>query len=286
ADIIVAGGMESLSIAPYLLPKGSTGFRLGDGQVVDSLIYDGLRDAFGGQHMGECGDACAEKYHLSREVQDAYAIESYRRAQHAIESGAFRDEIVAVSIPQKKGPALVVDTDEEPAKVKFDRVPTLSPVFSKNGTVTAANASSISDGAAAVVVMSEERAKALKLKPLATIVAQAEASHEPEWFTTAPVKAVQTVLKRAGLRADDIDLFEINEAFAVVTMVAIKELGLDPRKVNVNGGAVALGHPLGATGARLLTTLLYALQARGARRGLVSLCNGGGEATAMIVERS
>lgn len=284
SDVVVAGGMESMTNAPYVLPGARGGLRLGDGKIVDSMVFDGLWDIYSNQHMGSCAELCAEKYGFTRELQDAFAVASYRKALAAIESGAFKDEVALVSIPQKKGEALLFDTDEEPGRVKFDKMSTLRASFKKDGTVTAANASSISDGAAAVVVMSEARAKACGVRPLARIVAHATYSQEPEWFTTAPVGAMRRALDRAKLSAADIDLFEINEAFSAVTMAAIREFSLEESRVNVNGGAVAIGHPIGGSGARILTTLLYAMKHRGAKRGLATLCNGGGEATALIVE--
>ena len=284
AEIVVAGGMESMSNAPYLLSRARTGLKMGNAELVDSMIFDGLWDIYSGKHMGNCAEMCARKYEVTREAQDAYAIQSYKRAIKAQEQGAFGPEMVAVEMAQKKGPALVVTEDEEPKKVQFDKIAGLKPVFEKDGTITAANASSINDGAAAVGVMSGARARALGLKPLARIVGHGGASQEPEWFTTAPVAAIRKLLPRLNLKISDIDLFEINEAFSVVMLAAIQELGLESNKLNVNGGAVALGHPIGASGARLLTTLLYAMPARKAKRGLVSLCNGGGEAVALIVE--
>ncbi|MFH0799942.1 MAG: acetyl-CoA C-acetyltransferase [Pseudomonadota bacterium] len=283
-QIVVAGGMESMTNSPYLMPGARGGLRLGDAKIVDSMVLDGLWDIYTNQHMGSCAELCAEKYGFTRQIQDAFAERSYKKALAAIESGAFKDEIVSVPVPQKKGEPVMFDTDEEPGRVKFDKIPTLKASFKKDGTVTAANASSISDGGAAFVVMSEERAKKAGLKPLASIVAHATFSQEPEWFTTAPVGAMKRTLERAGLKISDVDLFEINEAFSAVTLAAIKEFSLDVGKVNVGGGSVAIGHPIGASGGRILTTLLYAMKHRGAKRGLATLCNGGGEATAMIVE--
>lgn len=284
-EVVVAGGMESMTNAPYLLPAARAGFRLGDNKVVDSMVLDGLWDAFTDQHMGSCAELCAAKYEFTRQMQDEFAEASYRKAMAAIKAGAFKDEIIPVSIPQKKGEPKIFDTDEEPARVDFEKMRALKSSFKKDGTVTAANASSISDGAAALVVMSDARAKKEGLKPLAKIVAHGTFSQEPEWFTTAPVGAIKLVLKKANLTIDKIDIFEINEAFSPVTMAAIKEFSIDPAKVNVNGGSVAIGHPIGASGARILTTLLYAMKHRGAKLGLATLCNGGGEATAIIVER-
>lgn len=276
AEIMAAGGMESMSNAPYLLPHARQGLRMGNAEMIDAIIYDGLLDSYSGKHMGQCAEMCARKYSFSRKEQDDYAVESYKRALAAIENKKFAAEIV---------PAGECQQDEEPFRVKFEKIPSLKPVFEKDGTVTVANASSINDGAAACVVMSEAKAKALGCKSLARIVGHGGASKEPEWFTTAPVDAIRKLLDRLNLKTADIDLWEINEAFAVVMLAATKELKLDSKKVNIKGGAVALGHPIGASGARLLTTLLYAMPEQNARRGLVSLCNGGGEAVAMVVER-
>lgn len=283
-EVVVAGGMESMTNAPYSLPNARGGYRLGNGQIVDTMVFDGLWDIFTNQHMGSCADLCAKKYGFTRQMQDEFAINSYRKALAAIESGAFKAEIVPVQIKQKKGEPIFFDTDEDPGKVKFDKIPLLPPAFNKDGTATAANASSISDGGAAFVVMSEARAKKEGLAPLAKIVAHGAHSQEPEWFTTAPIEASRKVLAKAGWKVSDVDLFELNEAFSVVTMAAIRDLNLDPKKVNVKGGSVAIGHPIGASGARILTTLLYAMKDHGARRGLAALCNGGGEATAIVVE--
>ncbi len=283
-EVVVAGGMESMTNAPFTLPKARGGYRLGNGEIIDAMVFDGLWDFYTNQHMGSCADMCAKKYGFTREMQDEFAANSYRKALAAIESGGFKAEIVPVQIKQKKGEPLIFDTDEDPGKVKFDKIALLPPAFNKDGTVTAANASSISDGAGAFVVMSEARAVKEGLKPLARIVAYACQSQEPEWFTTAPIEASRKCLAKAGWKTTDVDLFELNEAFSVVTMAAIKDLNLDPKKVNVKGGAVAIGHPIGASGARILATLLYAMKDHGAKRGLAALCNGGGEATAMAVE--
>lgn len=283
-SVVVAGGMESMTNAPYLLPKARQGLRLGDADVVDSMVRDGLWDIHTGQHMGSCAEMCAGKYAFTRQMQDEFAKSSYEKAQNAIEKGYFKDEIVGVLVKQGKGEPKVFDTDEEPARVKYEKMPTLRASFKEGGTITAANASSISDGAAALVVMSEERAKEEGVRPLAKIVAYATHSQKPEWFTTAPIGAIKEVLEMSGITIDKIDLFEINEAFSAVTMATMKELELDESKVNVSGGAVAFGHPIGASGARILTTLLYGLKRLGKKRGLAALCNGGGEATAMIVE--
>jgi acetyl-CoA C-acetyltransferase len=284
ADVVVAGGMESMTNAPYLLPDARRGLRLGDSRVIDSMVNDGLWDIHTDQHMGSCAELCSEKYGLTRQMQDGFAKESYERALKAQKKGYFRDEIVGVPVKPKRGEPKIFDTDEEPARIDFDKMLKLRSSFKEDGAITAANASSISDGAAALVVMSEERARREGVKPIARIVAYAAHSHEPEWFTTAPIGAVKKVLEKTSLSICDIDLFEINEAFSVVAMAAMKECDLDPSKVNVSGGAVALGHPVGASGARILVTLVYALMRLGGKRGLATLCNGGGEATAMIVE--
>ncbi len=283
-EVAVAGGMESMSNSPYLLEKARTGLRMGNGTLVDSMIKDGLWDPYKDVHMGTCAELCVGKYHFTREEQDAYSLESYRRAQNAAKSGLFADEIVAVEVPQKKGDPVRIDADEEPFSAPLEKMPTLKPSFQKDGTVTAANSSKINDGAAALVVASEEKARAMGWKPIARIVASAGVAQAPEWFTTAPVGAMQKLFAKTGLGAGDVDLFEINEAFAAVAMAAIRELSLDPAKVNTRGGAVALGHPIGASGARILTTLVHALRKDGKKRGVAAICIGGGEATAMLVE--
>ena len=285
ADVVVAGGMENMSQVPYALPKAREGYRLGDGKLVDLMVHDGLWDVYNDFHMGNAGELCARELNISREEQDAFAAESYRRALHAQEEGAFQREIVAVEIPQRKGDPIIVDSDEEPGRGRIDKFPKLRPVFDREGSITAANASSINDGAAAVVLASAEAASRMGLKPIARFVAQSTHAQAPEWFSTAPAKAIKKVLARANWSQDDVDLFEINEAFSVVALAAIKELSLDAAKVNVRGGAVALGHPIGASGARLLCTLLHALEDRQVDRGLVTLCIGGGEAAAVVVER-
>jgi acetyl-CoA C-acetyltransferase len=282
--VAVAGGMESMSNAPYLLDKARTGLRMGNGTLVDSMIKDGLWDPYKDTHMGNCAELCVAKYHFTREEQDAFSLESYKRAQNATKSGLFADEIVPVEVPQKKGDPLKVDADEEPFAAPLEKMPTLKPAFQKDGTVTAANSSKINDGAAALVVTSEETAKAKGWKPIARIIASAGVAQAPEWFTTAPIGAIQKLLTKTGLSVADIDLWEINEAFAAVALAAIRELSLDPAKVNVRGGAVALGHPIGASGARILTTLIHALRREGKKRGVAAICIGGGEATAMLVE--
>ena len=283
-DLAVAGGMESMSNAPYLLEKARTGYRMGNMPLVDSMIKDGLWDPYKDIHMGNCAEMCAGKYHFTREEQDAFALESYKRAQHASKSCLFGEEIVAVPVPQKKGDPIRIDADEEPFAAPLEKMGSLKPAFQKDGTVTAANSSKINDGAAALVVASEEKAKALGLAPIARIVAYTGVAQAPEWFTTAPVGAIQKLLEKTGRKVSDIDLFEINEAFAAVAMAAIRELSLDPARVNVRGGAVALGHPIGASGARILTTLIHALRKEGKKSGIAAICIGGGEATAMLVE--
>jgi acetyl-CoA C-acetyltransferase len=283
-EVAVAGGMESMSNAPYALPQARGGYRMGNGKMIDLMIHDGLWDPYGDKHMGNCAESCVQKYTFTREQQDDYSHESYRRAQEAIKTGKFRKEIAIVEIEGKKGKSVVVD-DEEPFAAPLDKMRTLKPAFLKDGgTVTAANASKINDGAAAMIVTSADYADKNGLKPIARIVAQVTAAHEPEWFTTAPGKAIDLVLNRAKLKADDIDLFEINEAFAAVALAAMKDINIPHEKLNVHGGAVALGHPIGASGARIIITLIHALQDRGLKRGLAAICIGGGEAGAIIVE--
>jgi len=284
AEIIIAGGQESMSNAPYLLPNARFGYRLGDGQITDSLIKDGLWDVYNNIHMGSCAEKCAKDFSFTREELDEFAINSYRKALDAQKSGRFNDEIIKITQKSKMGET-IIDKDEEPAKVKFDKIPTLKPVFDKNGVVTAANASSINDGAAAVLVMSEKKALELGFVPLFEIVAQSSAAKAPMEFTTAPADAISKVLKKANLNISDIDLFEINEAFAVVSLAVNKILNLDNSRVNVNGGAVAIGHPIGASGARILVTLIYEMKKRNSKFGLASLCIGGGEASALIIKR-
>lgn len=283
-QLVAAGGMESMSQAPFLAAGVRDGLRLGHGKLVDSMIHDGLWDPYNDVHMGNCAEICAAEYKVSREEQDAYSLESYTRAQAATEKGLFAEEIVPVTVKGRKGDT-VVDRDEEPFKVDLSRMSTLKPAFQKDGTVTAANASKINDGAAALVLTTASQAAQLGARPLARIVAHASLAQRPEWFTTAPVGAVRVVLERAGLKAADIDLWEVNEAFAVVAIVFIRELGLHAQRVNVRGGAVALGHPIGSSGARILVTLLHALREQGKRLGCAAICIGGGEATAMVVER-
>ena len=285
ADLILAGGMESMSNAPYLLNDARAGKKLGHSKVIDSMIHDGLWDAYNDKHMGNCAEMLAKDRNYSREAQDEYAIESYNRAQQATTDGIFQTEIVPVVIPQRKGEPLVIDEDEEPAKARFEKIPALKPAFDKDGTITAANASKLNDGAAVMLITSEENAKDLGLKPLVRIIEQASASHQPEWFTTAPSKAIGKVLNKAGLKANDIDLWEINEAFAVVAMAAIEDYNIQYENVNIYGGAVALGHPIGASGARILTTLINGMNRQNVDKGLATLCIGGGEASALIVEK-
>ena len=285
ADTVLAGGMESMSNAPYLLKNARGGQRLGHGTMIDSMIHDGLWDVYSNKHMGTCAEMLAADRHYSREAQDAYAIESYRRAQDAQAKGVFKSEIVPVEVPQRKGDPVIIEEDEEPGKAQFDKIPNLRPVFEKEGTITAANASKLNDGAAALLITSEDQAKELDLEPLAVIVAQASAAHEPEWFTTAPGKAIGKVLETSGLSAGDIDLWEINEAFSAVAMAAMDDYKIAHEKVNVYGGAVALGHPIGASGARILTTLLNGMHRKNSKFGLATLCIGGGEASALIVEK-
>jgi acetyl-CoA C-acetyltransferase len=283
--LVAAGGMESMSNAPYLAKGIRDGLRLGHGELIDSMIHDGLWDPYKNKHMGNCGETCAAHYGFTREEQDAYAIDSYKKAQAAIAEGRFENEIVGVEIAGKKG-ATVVAQDEEPSRANFEKMPSLKPAFQKDGgTITAANASKLNDGAAALILTTAENAEKLGKKPIARLVSQATFAHEPEWFTTAPVEATRRALAKANLEIADIDLFEFNEAFAVVPMAAIKELGLDPAKVNVNGGAISIGHPIGCSGARILVTLLNALAEKGGRYGVASICLGGGEATSVVVER-
>jgi acetyl-CoA C-acetyltransferase len=284
-DVVVAGGMESMSQAPFLLKKARTGYRLGNDVIYDHMIIDGLWDVYNNIHMGNCAEMLAKEQKISRHDQDAYAASSYTRALEAIRGGRFEKEIVGVPVPQRKGDPVPFLVDEEPGRGNVGKLPELKSVFEKNGTVTAGNASTINDGAAAVVVMSSDAAKRKGVKPLARIVGYATASLEPVWFTIAPIEAIRKLLENTGFSREKIGLFEINEAFSCVALAAIRGLSLDPEKVNVNGGAVSLGHPIGASGARILTTLLYAMSDRGERYGIASLCIGGGEAVAMLVER-
>ena len=283
ASVVVAGGMESMSGAPYLLPQARQGYRFGHAQMLDHMQYDGLQDAYQGVAMGNFAETCASKYQFSREMQDVFAMESLSRAKQAIEKGYFANEVAPVTLSTRRGD-VVVDTDEQPGNAKPEKIPLLRPAFQKDGSVTAANASSISDGAAVLTLMMSDEAEARGLKPIALIHGYDESAQEPEWFTTAPVTAVQNTLKRVGWSIDEVDLWEINEAFAVVAMAAMHELSIPHSKLNVHGGACALGHPIGASGARILVTLIHAMQRRGDKKGMASLCIGGGEATAMAIE--
>jgi acetyl-CoA C-acetyltransferase len=285
SEIVIAGGMESMTNAPYALPKARMGYRMGNGELMDTMVNDGLWDVYNNYHMGVAAELCATEMKISREAQDEFAIASYKKAIASIEAGLFKNEIVPVEIPQRRGDPLIVDTDEEPFRAKLEKIPSLRPAFKKDGTVTAANASSINDGASAVLMMTEEKARAMGVSVGFRVVASASHAQAPEWFTTAPAYAINKVLAKAGLTSSDIDLFEINEAFAVVSLAVNEICGLDPSRINVRGGAIALGHPIGASGNRILVTLLHAMEASGAKRGLTSLCIGGGEAAAVIVER-
>jgi acetyl-CoA C-acetyltransferase len=285
ASLVVAGGMESMSNAPYLLRNARGGMRMGHGQVEDSMILDGLWDPYRNVHMGNAGELCAAEYRISREEQDAYAIESYRRANAAIAEGFFKNEIVPVEIAQKKGPATIIDADEEPGRGNPSKVPQLNPAFQKDGTITAANASKINDGASAMLIASEAAVAEFGLKPLARIVSTGRHAQAPEWFTTAPAGAIAHGLKRGGIQASDVDYFEINEAFSVVAIAVARELGLSMDRVNARGGAVALGHPIGASGNRILGTLVNTLHQTGARYGCAGICLGGGEAVSVLIER-
>ena len=284
ADVIVAGGQENMSQAPYILKAAREGLRLGHKEVMDSMILDGLWDPYDNMHMGSCAELCAKKKEHTRDAQDAFAIESYKRANHAQEQGFFDSEIAEVST-EKKRKIVTVKMDEEPQKAQFEKIPKLRPAFEKDGSVTAANASKINDGAAALVLMSSKSAQKQGIKPMAKILSQASFAMDPKWFTLAPTGAIQKALEKAQLKASDIDLWEINEAFATQAMAVIEEIGIPANRLNINGGAIALGHPIGASGARILSTLLYAMQRQKCKRGLASLCIGGGEGSALIVER-
>ena len=285
AEVVIAGGMENMSQAPYLLSKARKGYRMGHGEILDSMIQDGLWDVYNDQHMGNCAELCARERNYSREAQDAVAVESYTRAQLAQKKGLFKNEIVPVSVPQKKGEPIRVSEDDEPGKANFKKIPSLRPAFEKNGTITAANASKINDGAAALVITNSHILKDQNFKNPFQIISQASTAQEPEWFTTAPIQAIKKVLKIAGLNAGDINLWEINEAFAPVVMAAVDEFQLDWNCVNIKGGAIALGHPIGASGARILVTLIHSMTENNAKLGLATLCIGGGEASAIIVEK-
>ena len=284
AEIVIAGGMENMSLAPYYLTDARDGMRLGHKKVLDAIIRDGLWDPYGDIHMGNCAETLAKEENYSREEQDAFAVESYRRSMEAIEKGYFKNEIIPVEVPQRKGNPLIVDTDEEPGKGKPEKFSKLKPAFESDGTITAANASSINDGAAALVVMSADTATVYDIKPLCKIIAQSSYAHEPLYFTTAPGKAIQKVLDKTGLLIKDIDLFEINEAFSNVTLAVMREHNIPHEKVNIHGGAVSMGHPIGASGARILVTLISALKQKKKKLGLATLCIGGGEAAAVVVE--
>ncbi len=283
AKIMLAGGMENMSLAPYILDRARTGYRLGHGSINDLMITDGLWDPHNNIHMGSCAEKCAKEYKITREEQDEFAAESYRRAIASLKDGKFKNEVVPVVIKGRKG-EVSIDTDEEPGNVNFEKMPQLKPAFEKDGTITAANASKINDGASAVMVMSYEESQRRGIKPLARIVGYTTYSHQPEWFATAPAPAVQKLLRRIDWKVSDVDLFELNEAFAVVGLYNAKQLGVSSDKVNIWGGAVALGHPIGSSGCRIVVTLLHALKERGGKRGVVGICNGGGEATALAVE--
>lgn len=282
-DVVVAGGMENMSSIPHYVPGIRTGIKLGDGKLVDGMVKDGLWDVYNDYHMGNAAELCAKEMNISREEQDRFAVQSYKRSAAATEAGKFKDEIVPVEIKTRRGD-VIVDVDEEFTNVKFEKISSLRPVFQKEGTVTAANASTINDGAAAIVLMSKEKAEELGVKPIAKLIGYSDAAQEPEWFTTAPAKAIPKAIEKAGLKADDIDYYEINEAFSVVALAALKELNLDESKVNVNGGGVSLGHPLGTTGTRIIVTLLNVLKQNNGKYGVAGLCNGGGGASSVVVE--
>jgi acetyl-CoA C-acetyltransferase len=284
SEVVVAGGMESMSNAPYIVQNARNGFRMGNQTFIDEMIYDGLWDPYSQQHMGNCGELCAKEYGFTREMQDNFAIESYKRAQAAQKAGKFAAEITPVEITGKKGDVTKIDTDEGPMKAQFDKIPTLKPAFDKAGTVTAANASPVNDGAAVVVLMSAEKAKALGVKPLARLVSYGGNAQEPQWFTTAPAEAMRRAMKKAGWEMNSVDAFEVNEAFANVAMAAQKDLSIPAEKLNMWGGAIAIGHPIGASGARLTMTLIAQLKDMGKKRGLAGICIGGGEATAVCIE--
>ena len=283
-EVVIAGGMENMSSVPHYMAKGRTGQKLGDMKLIDGLVADGLTDVYNRVHMGVCAEKCATEMNFSREEQDAFAIESYNRSATAWQGGKFTNEIVPVEVPQRRGDALVITEDEEYKNIRLEKIPSLRPVFDKEGTITAANASTLNDGASALVLMSTEKAAELNLTPLAKIISYADAAQEPEWFTTAPAKALPIALGKAGISTTDVDYFELNEAFSVVGLANIKILDLDPAKVNVNGGAVSLGHPLGSSGARIIVTLINVLQQNGGKVGAAGICNGGGGASAMVIE--
>jgi len=285
ADVVVAGGMESMSRAPFYLPQQRAGIKFGNSNIIDAIVRDGLQDPYKGSMMGNTAEICARKYEYSREDQDAYAIQSYKRAEAAYENGFFADELVAVEVPQRRGEPVIVSEDEEYKNIRYDKVSKLRPAFEKEGTVTAVNASKINDGAAAFVLMSKAKMEELGITPIAKVIGYADASQEPDWFTTTPAKAIPKALDKAGVDIKDVDFFEINEAFSVVALANIKELDLDPEKVNVFGGAVSLGHPIGASSARILATLTSVLKHKNGKIGVAGICNGGGGASAMVIER-
>ena len=283
-DVVIAGGMENMSAVPHYLGNVRNGQKLGDMKLIDGLVKDGLTDVYNKVHMGNCAEVCASQMNFSREQQDAFAVESYNRSTAAWKAGKFSDEVIPVEVPQRRGDALVISEDEEYKNVKMDKIPALRPVFQKDGTVTAANASTLNDGAAALVLMSAEKTAELGITPLAKVKSYADAAHEPKWFTTAPAKAIPIALEKAGITTNDVDFFELNEAFSVVGLANIEKLGLDVSKVNVNGGAVSLGHPLGCSGARIIVTLINVLKQNNGKIGAAGICNGGGGASAMIIE--
>ena len=283
-DVVIAGGMENMSNVPHYFAQGRTGQKLGDMKLLDGMVKDGLTDVYSNVHMGVCAETCAKEMQFSRQEQDAFAIESYNRSTTSWATGKFADEVIAVAVPQIKGDALIISEDEEYKNVKLDKIASLRPVFDKEGTITAANASTLNDGASALVLMSADKAAALNITPIAKIRSYADAAQEPEWFTTAPSKALPIAIAKAGLTSNDIDYYELNEAFSVVGLANIKILGLDPNKVNVNGGAVSLGHPLGSSGSRIIVTLINVLKQNGAKIGAAGICNGGGGASAMVIE--
>jgi len=283
-DVVVVGGMENMSSVPHYLPNSRIGYKLGDVKIKDGLVLDGLTDVYNDYHMGNAAELCAKECNITRKDQDDFAIESYKRSASAWSNGRFNDEIVPVEVPQRRGDAITINEDEEYKNVKMEKIPNLRPVFQKDGSVTAANASTINDGASALVLMSGEKVNELGLKPLAKIVSYADAAQAPEWFTTSPSKALPKALDKAGLKKEDIDFWELNEAFAVVGLVNIQEMGLDPSKVDVNGGAVSLGHPLGSSGSRIIVTLINVLKQNGGKLGAAGICNGGGGASAMVIE--
>jgi acetyl-CoA C-acetyltransferase len=284
ADVVVAGGMENMSMVPYYLDKARKGYRLGNGTLIDGMVFDGLTDPFNHFHMGNAGELCAKECKISRQDQDAYAIESYKRSAEAWKNGYFKNEVIPVEVPQRKGNPIIFAEDEEYKNVNFEKIPSLPAVFQKDGTVTAANASTLNDGASALVIMSKEKMEKLGLKPLAKIISYADASLAPEWFTLAPSKALPKALAKVNLSVNDMDFFEINEAFSVVALANNKELKIDPKKVNVHGGAVALGHPLGSSGSRIVVTLINVLKQHGGKYGAAGICNGGGGASAIVIQ--